>query len=646
MSNKNEIGVKMPISEIADRYSIAILKNERACANNLDEIMFLNQELNKYEGILEYINKLKDINGKIWDLESDIRKGKEVELGLEEIGRRALKIRDFNKIRVGYKNEMVKRYGEGFEDIKMNHGSSQDKVVISLTTVPERLNQIEEDGLKLVITSLCSQNYSNYEVHFNIPFKYNITGEEYIIPSWINEIEIKYKHLKIFRVEDIGPPTKVVPTILREDDDTLLLVVDDDLVYHPDMINEHLKYHEKLPNSVILYDGRSLVTPIYGDLRDSWVLTVKETLQVKELQHYKSASYFKKYFSDDFFSDFLGKTKSDDVLMSFYFAYKGIPLYVVPYEPEISKVQTYEEWHSYQGVTTFPVIRHSNSVMETGCNHPEMIKKECRFFVPNEFKTIDYMLNINKNLNSTIITPQIKNDDNTSIQDKIFEIIEKFKKIPKKYWDKLSISGDECTFERSKPAPYIRAAIEIANLLKMKTVVEIGATRYGITQKCIDYFYGEENYFVSPPCCSDGHGGIFWTLEGFDVHSVDIDDNCKINAVWSFDVFNKPVPSNLHLHIPKDGIEFLTEFNEKIDVLFLDGWDVGTYEYKEKHLESFEIAKTKLSDIHLILIDDTDYILENEGKDALLTPMLMSLGYTLIFEGRQKLFINKKINEL
>jgi len=28
-----------------------------------------------------------------------------------------------NKIRVGYKNEMVKKYEEGFEDIKMNHAS-------------------------------------------------------------------------------------------------------------------------------------------------------------------------------------------------------------------------------------------------------------------------------------------------------------------------------------------------------------------------------------------------------------------------------------------------------------------------------------------------------------------------------------------
>jgi hypothetical protein len=115
--------MKMPISEIADRYSIAILKKKRANAQNDEEINSLKSEILKYEEIDSFIENLIEINGKIWDLESDIRKGKEEELGLEEVGRRAIKIRGFNKIRVGYKNQMVKKYGEGFEDIKMNHGS-------------------------------------------------------------------------------------------------------------------------------------------------------------------------------------------------------------------------------------------------------------------------------------------------------------------------------------------------------------------------------------------------------------------------------------------------------------------------------------------------------------------------------------------
>lgn len=121
--------MEYPISEILDRYSIAILKKERLDIDNQKEINDLKVVIESYkdknfEFIESYITKLIDINGKIWDLESDIRKGKEGELGLEEVGRRAILIRENNKIRVGYKNEIVEYFGVGYLDIKMNHVSS------------------------------------------------------------------------------------------------------------------------------------------------------------------------------------------------------------------------------------------------------------------------------------------------------------------------------------------------------------------------------------------------------------------------------------------------------------------------------------------------------------------------------------------
>jgi hypothetical protein len=121
--------MKMPISEILDRYSIAILKKERANAENEKEINDLLNEIEVYKNINSFFieNKIREliqINGKIWDLESDIRKGKENELGLEEVGRRAIQIREFNKIRVKYKNEIVDIFDEGYKDIKINHASA------------------------------------------------------------------------------------------------------------------------------------------------------------------------------------------------------------------------------------------------------------------------------------------------------------------------------------------------------------------------------------------------------------------------------------------------------------------------------------------------------------------------------------------
>lgn len=116
----------MPISEILDRYSIAILKKERANAENSEELNALLNEIYKFDNqnrmiIDNYISNLIDINSQIWDLESDIRRCKDELLGYEEIGRRAVKIRELNKIRVTYKNEIVDLFGEGFKDIKENH---------------------------------------------------------------------------------------------------------------------------------------------------------------------------------------------------------------------------------------------------------------------------------------------------------------------------------------------------------------------------------------------------------------------------------------------------------------------------------------------------------------------------------------------
>jgi len=56
-------------------------------------------------------------------LESDIRGGKENLLGLEEVGRRAIMIRDLNKKRVALRNKIIEETGIGFKDVKVNHAS-------------------------------------------------------------------------------------------------------------------------------------------------------------------------------------------------------------------------------------------------------------------------------------------------------------------------------------------------------------------------------------------------------------------------------------------------------------------------------------------------------------------------------------------
>tara|TARA_Y100001973_G_C5143664_1_gene304248 strand:- start:420 stop:770 length:351 start_codon:yes stop_codon:yes gene_type:complete len=115
--------MKMQISEVADRFSICKLKEERTDLDMTEELEAYRYELRDYQDIGQWVSELYQINGNIWDLESDIRKGKERELGLEEVGRRALLIRDWNNKRVATKNEITEHYNDGFTETKKNHAS-------------------------------------------------------------------------------------------------------------------------------------------------------------------------------------------------------------------------------------------------------------------------------------------------------------------------------------------------------------------------------------------------------------------------------------------------------------------------------------------------------------------------------------------
>lgn len=112
--------MKMLISDIADKYTILLLKNER---------LGTEYELDSYlenipPQVDNFIHDLYIVNGLIWDLESDIRKCKDDQLGFEEIGRRAVEIRNLNSKRIDIKNKIAREFGE-IEDVKGNHISQK-----------------------------------------------------------------------------------------------------------------------------------------------------------------------------------------------------------------------------------------------------------------------------------------------------------------------------------------------------------------------------------------------------------------------------------------------------------------------------------------------------------------------------------------
>jgi hypothetical protein len=245
---------------------------------------------------------------------------------------------------------------------------SQEKIILTLTTIPERLSFNHPLGLIRVIYSLMNMKYDNYEIHFNIPKINKKTGIEYIIPDWLNDLNGRDK-LRIFRTEDYGPVTKLYPTLQRiTDPNQLIIVVDDDLIYESRLIEEHLRLRERNNGVVWGFAGLNNHGEKFGDARDRFVISVNKDIKVGIIEHYKSVSYRRKFFQDDFNEDFLSKGWADDHLVSAYMGMKNISR-MVGQTDYIPKHKDEEEWRKYGVVESFPVIKHSvTQSRNEGCN--------------------------------------------------------------------------------------------------------------------------------------------------------------------------------------------------------------------------------------------------------------------------------------
>ena len=137
--------MKMPISEIIDRYTISKLKSERTNEDVSHEVRSYSEEISQYnsEEVTPYVDKMYEINGTLWDYETKMRKlmdsrngtGPVVDandLPLAEIGKLALLVRDLNGTRNGVKSEIVEKFSEGFKDIKINYVKTDYPVLSNL----------------------------------------------------------------------------------------------------------------------------------------------------------------------------------------------------------------------------------------------------------------------------------------------------------------------------------------------------------------------------------------------------------------------------------------------------------------------------------------------------------------------------------
>jgi hypothetical protein len=119
-------------------------------------------------------------------------------------------------------------------------------VIVTLTTLPSRIGRID-----LTLKSLLRQTVSPAAIRLNVPATSRREAAAYYIPSGLTELA----SIRIERCEDLGPSTKLIPTLLDADPEQRLLVVDDDRVYHPHFVEQMVTLADAHPDVAIAGSG-------------------------------------------------------------------------------------------------------------------------------------------------------------------------------------------------------------------------------------------------------------------------------------------------------------------------------------------------------------------------------------------------------
>jgi hypothetical protein len=122
--------INFPAIELIDRYAIALVKFEKTSANP-SEIKFYADQLTRYpqELVAEHVQDLINIHKEIWSLESDLKSFNERALPIEEIGRRAIEIRNWNAKRIAIKNNFAHSVNCQVSEVKVDHLSTDNPTI-------------------------------------------------------------------------------------------------------------------------------------------------------------------------------------------------------------------------------------------------------------------------------------------------------------------------------------------------------------------------------------------------------------------------------------------------------------------------------------------------------------------------------------
>jgi hypothetical protein len=201
--------------------------------------------------------------------------------------------------------------------------SSTIKIVVSMTTIPER---IESGTIKKTIDSILKQSYPIVCFYINIPYQ---TSKGKLYPEdKITELKQQYPSVVFNRVDkDLGPIIKLIPTLNFIDADEWIVLVDDDTSYYPNMITKLVESgYDAVGYAGRLYDMNFIdSSTIYKDTRCALLETFAGVL-------YKNQTFntFIEYYKEN--ENVC--TFQDDIMIGYYLEKMNIKRHVLLSEAE------------------------------------------------------------------------------------------------------------------------------------------------------------------------------------------------------------------------------------------------------------------------------------------------------------------------
>lgn len=112
--------MKFPTIEIVDRYAIAVVKHRNTHSKNQEELNFYLDQMQEIGLDVNHslVQELIEHHAFVWSLEDDFKKARIDTIPLEEIGKRALIIRDAGYRRVYLKNALADLLNDPVYEIK------------------------------------------------------------------------------------------------------------------------------------------------------------------------------------------------------------------------------------------------------------------------------------------------------------------------------------------------------------------------------------------------------------------------------------------------------------------------------------------------------------------------------------------------